>query len=63
MLLAICQKSRELRFWEVKDSFAYEHMQLWQFQELIFFKLGFTPFKAEQPLQGMELQEKGIKKY
>ena len=24
----------------------------------IFFKLGFTPCKAEQPLQGMELQEK-----
>ena len=23
-----------------------------------FFKLGFTPFKAEQPLKGMELQEK-----
>ena len=23
-----------------------------------FFKLGFTPCKAEQPLQGMELQEK-----
>ena len=24
----------------------------------VFFKLGFTPWKAEQPLQGMELQEK-----
>ena len=24
----------------------------------LFFKLGFTPCKAEQPLQGMELQEK-----
>ena len=24
----------------------------------IFLKLGFTPCKAEQPLQGMELQEK-----
>ena len=23
----------------------------------LFFKLGFTPYKAEQPLQGMELQE------
>ena len=23
-----------------------------------FFKLGFTPYQAEQPLQGMELQEK-----
>ena len=27
-----------------------------------FFKLGFTPCKAEQPLQGMELQEKGAQK-
>ena len=26
-----------------------------------FFKLGFSPCKAEQPLQGMELQEKGKK--
>ena len=25
---------------------------------IIFFKLGFTPCKAEQPLQGMKLQEK-----
>ena len=27
-----------------------------------FFKLGFTPCKAEQPLQGKELQEKKHKK-
>ena len=27
-----------------------------------FFKLGFTPCKAEQPLRGMELQEKKHKK-
>ena len=26
------------------------------------FKLGFTPCKAEQPLQGMELQEKETQK-
>ena len=26
------------------------------------FKLGFTPCKAEQPLQGKELQEKGAQK-
>ena len=25
-------------------------------------KMRFTPYKAEQPLQGMELQEKGAKK-
>ena len=27
-----------------------------------FFKLGFTPCKAEQPLQGIELQEKETQK-
>ena len=27
-----------------------------------FFKLGFIPCKAEQPLQGMELQEKEAQK-
>ena len=26
-------------------------------------KLGFTPCKAEQPLQGMEIQEKEAQKY
>ena len=29
---------------------------------VFFFKLGFTPCKAEQPLQGMELQEKEAQK-
>ena len=29
---------------------------------LFFFKLEFTPCKAEQPLQGMELQEKETQK-
>ena len=28
----------------------------------IFFKLGFTPCQAEQPLKGMELQEKQAQK-
>ena len=28
----------------------------------LFFKLGFTPCKAEQPLRGMELQEKEAQK-
>ena len=28
------------------------------YAEFLFKKLGFTPCKAEQPLQGMELQEK-----
>ena len=29
---------------------------------IFFFKLGFTPYKAEQPLKGMELQEKEVQK-
>ena len=29
---------------------------------LFFFLLGFTPCKAEEPLQGMELQEKETEK-
>ena len=29
---------------------------------LFFFELGFTPCKAEKPLQGMELQEKEAQK-
>ena len=31
---------------------------LWKYFRINFFKLGFTPCKAEQPLQGMELKEK-----
>ena len=27
---------------------------------VIFFKFGFTPYKAEQPLRGMEFQEKEV---
>ena len=29
---------------------------------IYFFKLGFTPCKAEHPLRGMELQETGVQK-
>ena len=32
------------------------------FMESFFFKLGFTPCKAEQLLQDMELQEKEVQK-
>ena len=32
------------------------------FFPFFFFKSGFTPCKAEQPLQGMELQEKEARK-
>ena len=34
-----------------------------KFWVFFFFKLGFTPYKAEKPLQGMELQEKEAQKY
>ena len=30
----------------------------WDLKENVFFKLRFTPYKTEQPLQDMELQEK-----
>ena len=32
------------------------------FEDNFFLKFGFTPCKAEQPLQGMELQEKETQK-
>ena len=32
------------------------------FFTIVFLKLGFTPCKAEQPLQGMELQETEARK-
>ena len=32
------------------------------FMFILFFKIGFTPSKAEQSLQGMELQEKEVQK-
>ena len=35
--------------------------KLTSFHDKIFFKLGFTPCKTEQPLAGMKLQEKEIK--
>ena len=34
----------------------------WKVYLHFFFKLGFSPCKVEQPLQGMELQEKESKK-
>ena len=49
----------------------YESLEIFETESrnntwFIFFKkrkkMGFTPYKAEQPLQGMELQEKGAKK-
>ena len=34
----------------------------WDLKENVFFKLRFTPYKTEQPLQDMELQEKEAQK-
>ena len=42
-----------------------EFKKMWErgrVRGLFFFLLGFTPCKAEQPLRGMELQEKKHKK-
>ena len=39
-----------------------EEQELNFFIIIIIFKIGFTPCKAEQPLQGMELQKKKHKK-
>ena len=33
-----------------------------EWKAVFFYNLGFTPCKAEQPLQGMELQEKEAQK-
>ena len=33
-----------------------------KFSTIFFLKLAFTPYKAEQPLRGIELQEKKYKK-
>ena len=44
-------------FWKL----FYVQVSGWHFL-FIFFKLGFTPCKAEQPLQGMELHEKEVQK-
>ena len=50
-------------FWKViaktcRDFLLEEHCKKLFNLTGIFLKLGFTPCKAEQPLQGMELQEK-----
>ena len=37
--------------------------KLTSFHDDNFLKLGFTPYKTEQPLPGMKLQEKEIKDY
>ena len=42
--------------------FAKECAGLFYYYYYYFFQLGFTPCKAEQPLQGMELQEKEAQK-
>ena len=53
----------EIVFWKViaktcRDFLLEEHCKKLFNLTGIFLKLGFTPCKAEQPLQGMELQEK-----
>ena len=40
--------------------FLYDIQQWLKSNILVFFKLGFTQCKAEEPLQGMKLQEKEV---
>ena len=47
-----------ISFHQTKNAFSYNIVIFF----LFFFKLGFTPCKAEQPLRGMELQEKEAQK-
>ena len=49
-----------------KDSQAQSNVEYWGYKHtfaVFFFKLGFNPCKAEQPLWGMELQEKEAEKF
>ena len=39
-----------------------EILHFWSYYYYYYFKLGFTTCKAEQPLQGMEWQEKDAQK-
>ena len=45
-----------------EESFFITTVQREKFILVFFLQLGFTPCKAEQPLQGMELQEKEAQK-
>ena len=55
-----------MRIFDNIKHFHATHLKFWDmfFFSLIylFFLLGFTPCKTEQPLQGMELQEKETQK-
>ena len=67
------QKETKTLIWTIGQLFAKQKIskvkieslrscRSWKSRMHIFFELGFTPCKAEQPLQGMELQEKKHKK-
>ena len=51
--------------WRLSYISAYENkdlLLLWKVNWIFLKKIGFTPCQAEQPLPGMELQEKVVKK-
>ena len=50
-------KSKKFESFQILSSSFINHID-----EEFFLKLGFTPCKAEQPLQGMKLQEKKAQK-
>ena len=66
----ICGKSNGIRWYCLLICSVYfkltwltsEFILVFRMNFFLFFKLGFAPCKAEQPLQGMELQEKEAQK-
>ena len=52
MLCHVCEDNQTTAYMKSVDT------SLFYKSDFFFLKLGFTPCKAEQPLQGMELQEK-----
>ena len=64
-LLPVCSKTFEKYIQNQFTSFmeGYVNTSLSKHQFGFFKNLGFTPYKAEQPLQRMELQQKDAQKY
>ena len=54
--------SSKTRSKKIGINFSCEKLLFCEILFCLFFKLGFTPCKAEQPLRGMELQEKEAQK-
>ena len=61
MVLFFLKKKVAPNIFSCKQNITYVYFSYY-LPNRIFFKLGFTPRKAEQPLQGMELQGKEAQK-